>query len=279
MEKNILRFGTGGVPLSAKSRDSIDGLKRLKELGLDHMELEFVHGVRMSEEKAELIGQTAKELGISLTVHGPYYINLNSPEPEKRRASITRIVDSCRIGALAGVKSVCFHAAFNLNQQPEQVFENVLVEMMEIEAILEKEKIDNLFLAPETTGKPTQFGDIDELLLLAKELKQTRVCVDFAHYFARNAGVYNSYEEFLELIKKIRHELGEEALSDLHIHYSGIAYGAKGEKNHLGLLDSEFNWKKMLKALKHMNVGGYMVCESPNLEEDALLAKEYYDSI
>ncbi len=265
--------------MSAKSRESIDGLVRLHELGLEHMELEFVHGVRMSEEKAELIGRKAKELGITLTVHAPYYINLNSPEPDKRRASIGRIVDSCRVGRLAGAKSVCFHAAFNLNQQAEQVFDRVLTEMMQIEEILSQEDINEIRLAPEVTGKPTQFGDVDELLALAKELKQTKICIDFAHYFARSAGVYNSYEEFLELIRKVQKELGEESLEELHIHYSGIEYSGKGERNHLELLESEFNWKKMLKALKYMNVGGYMVCESPNLEKDALLAQEYYQQL
>lgn len=279
MEKNILRFGTGGVPLSAKSRDVLDGIKRINELGLNHLELEFVYGVRMNKEKAELAGSLAKELGVSLTIHGPYYINLNSPEPDKREASRQRILDSCRIGHILGAKSVTFHAAFYLGQQPEQVFEHVLSEMILIEDEMQKEGIEDVFLAPELTGKPSQFGDVDELVELCKNLKKTRLCIDFAHYYARNAGIYNSYEEFLELIKKVRSGLGEEAIQNLHIHYSGINYTAKGERKHELLSETDFNWKKMLKALKHLNVGGYMVCESPNLEEDAMLAKEYYEQI
>ena len=277
VEKNELRFGTGGVPLSAESRDAMAGIRRIHELGLKHLELEFVYGVRMQAEKAVEVGELAQELGVTLSIHGPYYINLNSPEPAKRDASRERILDSCRIGHLLGAKSVCFHAAFNLGQQPEQVFDHVLSEMILIEQNLFDEGIDDLFLAPELTGKPTQFGDLDELIELSKNLKITRLCIDFAHYYARSIGSYNSYEDFLEVIKKIRAGLGEVVTENLHMHFSGIKYTAKGERKHEILAETEFNWKKMLTALKHQNVGGYLVCESPNLEEDALIAKEYYD--
>lgn len=277
--KNKLRFGTGGVPLSSKNSDTISGLRRLAELGLEHMEMEWVHGVRLSEQKAIEIGEVAKEMGISLTVHAPYYVNLNAVDPKKREASRKRIIDSCRMGSLAGVRSVCFHAAYYLGQEQVMVFDRVLSEMMIIEEELEKEGISKIWLAPEFTGKTTQFGDLDELIALVKELKYTRLCIDFAHYFARYAGQKNSRMEFLNVIKMIRKELGEEVINNLHIHYSGIEYSAKGERKHLDLEDSHFNWRALLEVLKEENVGGYMVCEGPHLEDDAKKAKEYYDSL
>lgn len=274
-----LLFGTGGVPLSAKSRDTIDGINRIKELGLDFMEMEFVHGVKMSETKAKEVGAYAKKLGILLTIHGPYYINLNAIEPEKRAASRKRIIDSCRIGELAGAKSVCFHAAFKLGQAQTQVFDRVLQEMLKVEEFLQKDAVNKIWLAPEFTGKETQFGDLEELIALAKSLEKTRLCIDFAHFFARYAGKKNSFEEFSQLIKSVSRELGEKVIENLHMHFSGINYSAKGERNHLILDESHFNWQAMLKALKAEGVGGYLVCESPNLEEDALKAKEYYESL
>ncbi|MFA4931211.1 MAG: TIM barrel protein [Patescibacteria group bacterium] len=276
--QNILCFGTGGVPLSAAPRDTIAGLERLSELGLNHMEVEWVHGVRLSEEKAREIGSKAQELNISLTAHGPYYINLNAIEPDKRKASRQRIIDSCRLGQMAGVRSVCFHAAFYLGQEPTQVFDRVLTEMLQIEDELAKEGIDKIWLAPELTGKPTQFGDLEELIMLAKTLNRTRLCIDFAHYFARYAGKRNSKDEFRRVVDRVRKELGIEVVNNMHIHYSGIEYSAKGERHHLDLDESHFNWKGLLEVLAEEKVGGYMVCEGPHLEYDALKAKQYYDN-
>lgn len=274
-----LRFGTGGVPLSALSRDTLSGVRRISDLGLDHMEIEFVHGVRMGSEKAKEIGDLAKELDITLTIHAPYYINLNALDPKKRAASRQRIVESCEIGEILGAKSVCFHAAFNLGQNTEQVFEMVLSEMILIEEELKKLNLENIWLAPEITGKQTQFGSLEELIALANNLERTRLCVDFAHYFAREAGQKNNYEDFRGLLLLIKNELGLGVAKKLHMHFSGIEYSAKGERNHLKLDHSHFNWQGMMKALKDENIGGYMVCESPVLEEDALIAKEYYSRL
>lgn len=265
--------------MSADSRDTLAGIKRINELGLDHLEIEFVHGVRMGREKAQEVGELAKDLGVTLTIHGPYYINLNALDPKKRSASRLRIIDSCLVGQILGAKSVCFHAAFNLGQSSEQVFETVLSEMLLIEEELAKNEINDLWLAPEITGKPTQFGSLEELLALAKNLERTRICVDFAHYFARESGKKNSYDDFKNLLTEVKKELRSEAMKELHIHFSGIEYSAKGERNHLELSQSHFNWQAMFKVLKDEEVGGYVVCESPILEEDVLKAKEYYDKL
>ncbi|MBU0647945.1 TIM barrel protein, partial [Patescibacteria group bacterium] len=253
--------------------------KRIRELGLDHMEIEWVHGVRLKEDKASEIRKVAEDNDVSLTVHGPYYVNLNANDPKKRAASRQRIVDSCVLGQIAGAKSVCFHAAFYLGQTKEQVFDQVLSEMMKIEEEVKKRGADKIWISPELTGKPSQFGDLQEILALAKNLDQTRICLDFAHFFARYAGAKYNYQEFKDVLLEIKKELGKELLENLHIHYSGIEYSGKGERRHLDLDKSNFNYKAMLKALKDEKVGGYMVCEGPNLEIDALKAKEYYEKL
>jgi len=274
-----LRFGTSGVPLSSKKSDTISGIKRVRELGLEHMEMGWVHGVRIKEKTAKEIKKVAEGENVTLTVHAPYYINLNAVEPNKRAASRKRIVDSCVMGQICGAESVCFHAAFYLRKNPEKVFDQVLEEMKKIEEELVIKGVDKVWMAPELTGKATQFGDMDELIALSQSLNQTRLCVDFAHYFARYIGSRNSYDEFTSLIKMIKNQLDAKYIQDLHIHFSGIEYGEKGERRHLDLIDSEFNWKALLKALKDEEVGGYMVCEGPNLEKDALKAMEYFNNL
>jgi deoxyribonuclease-4 len=270
-------FGTAGVPVSSRGRDPASGVLRVAELGLDAMELEFVHGVRIRDDMADRVRRVAQEHGIRLTCHGPYYINLNSPEKEKRRASIKRILDTARAAHRVGAGSITFHAAFYMKEDPAKVHRAVQDALTGIVKTLDREKI-KVQIRPELTGKPSQYGDLEELLALAGEIPGVYPCIDFAHFHART-GVQNSYTEFEDTLKRYARALGKPALSDLHLHVSGIEYTPKGERRHLVLKESDFKYRDLLKALKSQGAGGVLICESPNLEEDALLLKRSYQRI
>lgn len=273
-----LMFGPAGTPHSAKERSSIAGIERIAELGLNCMELEFVQGVRMGIATAKEVKKVVDKTGVRLTVHGPYFINLNAREPEKLEASKKRILDSARIGYHCGVESVVFHAGYYFDDPKEKVFKMILKQMEDIIKTLQKENIP-IWIRPETTGKGTQFGSLDELLELSKELEQVQPCIDFSHLHARTNGKWNTTEEFTEVLEKTEKKLGRKALDFMHIHLSGIAYGEKGEKHHLVLKDADMKYQDLLKVLKDNKVGGFLICESPNLEEDAILLQKTYQDI
>lgn len=271
-----LLFGPAGIPLSAKNRSSIEGIKKVKELGLGCMELEFVRGVKMTNPAAKLVEEARKKQGIELTAHGPYYINLNSDEKAKRAASRTRILQTARIGWLCGASSITFHAAYYGKQEPKKVYEVVKEELKEILKTLKNES-NKVWIRPELTGKPTQFGDLQELIKLSQELEQVMPCVDYAHYHARYNGKYNSYKEFADVLEQIEKGLGKEALNNMHIHISGIEYSQKGERNHLNIENSSMNYKELVKVWKDYKIKGVVISESPNLEGDAILLKNTYE--
>ena len=273
-----LRIGTAGIPASTKPRSTAHAVKRLAELGLRHMEIEFVRGVKMGEKTAREIRDLAEEHDISLTVHAPYYVNLNSAEPDKITASKDRIVQAARAGAWAGAKSVTFHAAYYHNDDPEDVFQRVKVHMAEMLERLADEQIE-IRLSPETTGGPTQFGTLEELVRLGVELPGVYPCVDFSHLFARSIGEFNTYRHFAGALELIRDKLGEDALKEQHIHLSGIEYGEKGEKRHLPFAETELKYEDVLRALVDYNVAGWLTCESPILEEDALILQGLYQEL
>lgn len=275
---NKILFGTAGVPQSSKKRDTLSGIQEIKDLGLDAMELEFVRGVRMRSPKAKKVRALAEKLKISLTVHGPYYINLASKDKAIREKSIERILRSARIGNICGAKSVTFHSSYFQDQSKEKVFGIVKDALLYILEILEKEGND-IIIAPELTGKPTQFGSLEELINISQKLKfKTRLCLDFAHQHARD-GKHNSYKEFVKDLEIIEKELGKKFLKDLHMHVSGIHYTKKGERNHLMLEDSDLKYKELLRALIDKNVDGTLICESPIQQEDALLLKSMYERL
>lgn len=302
-----LKFGTGGIPLTTKNKNVVEGIKRIKELGLEALEIEFVHQVFLNEKQAEEAGQTAKKLGIDLSIHGSYYINLASEDKAKWHASIQRILSAAKIGEIAGARFLTFHAGFRQGHDDKKVY--TLVREGVARIVEEFEKKDyKIKLTPELTGKVSQWGDLEELIELVKDINSNKLgfCFDFAHKHARSGGKFNTRQEFKDMLMLIKKELGGDFLKDMHFHISGINYTDKGERNHLTLLGdyekykeagfdlkaikrdykelakknklgpADLNWEALLYELKEFDAGGIVVCESPNLEHDALLLMQNY---
>lgn len=274
-----LVFGPGGVPNSSPQQTTVAGVTRVAQLGLGCMEVEFVQGVRMTADSAREVGVVAVGAGVVLSAHGPYYINLNAREPDKVEASRQRILQTARIARIFGGHSAVFHAAFMLNDPPEKVFRTVKRELSDLAATLKGEGND-VTLRPEVTGKVSQFGTVEELIELSTEIAGVLPCIDFAHLHART-GRFNTYDEFVAVLKQVESGLGKKAMGNMHFHVSGIEYGRHGEIRHLNLNDpnNDLNYVDLLRAFKDTGVKGLVVCESPNLEEDAALLQETYRAL
>ena len=273
-----LNFLTAGMPLQTDKRGYPSAFEIIKDMELDGLEVEFVHGVRMSDDTRKYLKQISQEQGFILTSHGPFYINLNSKADEKVEASVQRIIETAQAANDFGGYSITYHAAFYMGGEKETVYQQVKKQTAKIIETLQKEKID-VWIRPETTGKATQWGDYEEIIRLSKEFEQVLPCVDFSHVHARTAGEYNTYDEFCLILDRISKELGQKAIDNFHAHLAGIDYTAKGEKRHLILEESDMNYKDLLKALKSFGVKGALVCESPNIETDTKILRDYYYSI
>ncbi|MHB8101397.1 MAG: TIM barrel protein [Methanosarcina sp.] len=274
--KNIL-FGTGGVPRSTKGKSSVSGIERVRELSLDCMELEFVQGVRMGEKGARDVLEVALKKNVALSVHAPYYINLNSYDKEKIKASLERIYQAARIGSLCGAESIVFHAAFYQKSSKQDTYQKVSEALEELTGRLRDEKI-HAVLRPETMGKPAQFGTLEEVIALSAEIEGVMPCLDFCHLHARE-GKENSYPEFISILSKVEEGLGREGISNMHMHIAGVEYGRNGEKKHLNLKESDLNYSELMKVLKEFKTKGRVILESPVLEQDALLLRKIYTEL
>ncbi len=264
-----MRFGTAGVPNSSKDRSTIGGIRTIRELGLDAMEVQFVRGVKMGVEMAKKVKEVAEGLDVKLSVHAPYYININA-EGKKLEDSIERLRKTIEVGGVFA-KDIVFHPGYYLKFTKETTYRRIRDNLSKV---LDFARERDVMLRPETTGKPTQFGDLEETLNLCQELG-ILPCIDFAHLHARYRA-FNSYEEFCEILSSVERYLGKEALKRMHMHVSGIEYGLKGEKRHLNLKHSDFKFEELLRALKDFDVDGTVIVESPNLEEDAILLKRLW---
>jgi deoxyribonuclease-4 len=275
---NQFRFGTVGSPSSTplKPGGSVGGIQQIAALGLGALELAWVQSVRVSETTCQVIQQTARDAGVYLSVHAPYYINLNADQAEWPK-SRQRLMDAAWYGWLAGATDIVFHPGSYFGKPPEQVLPLVIERLGGCVAeILNKGAL--VTLRPETMGKSAVLGSLEDTFAMSKSFPTVRPCLDFAHLHARSGdGSVNGYSEWMHILDAYRKTLGDESLASLHIHLSGIAYSVKGERNHLPLRESDLDIKSLFKALKVSGAGGRILCESPILEEDALYMLELYD--
>jgi deoxyribonuclease-4 len=277
-ESKGLLFGTAGVPKSTKGTSTLEGIQRIVELGLDCLEVEFVKGVKMGGDTAEKIAEAARERGVRLSLHAPYYVNLNSPEEGKRLASQERLLQSARLAEKCGAESVVFHSGYYGKDEPEEAFETIKRGIKEVVSILKSERCP-VVMRPETMGKRSQFGSLEEVLFLCREVEGLMPCMDFSHIHAREGrGKANSYREFDRILRKVERKLGMDAIKNMHIHISGAEYSSKGELKHLNLDESDFRYEEWVLALKDYGVEGMVICESPIQERDSLMLKSLYQT-
>ncbi|AKG90835.1 Endonuclease IV [Geoglobus ahangari] len=268
-------FGTAGVPNSSPGRSTVDGVKRIRELNLDCMEVQFVRGVKMRDATAKQVRMVASSLNVTLSVHAPYYINLNADSEVKVRQSVQRLYESARIGSIMGARNIVFHPGYYMKRTRDEAFRRV---RDALEELVEEIRAFGVVLRPETSGKREQFGELEEIVNLCAELDLTLPCIDVSHIHARTME-FNSYEEFFKALELVENALGSEAVRDLHVHISGIEYDSKGEKRHLNLRESDFRFTDLLRALSDYSADGLVICESPNLEEDAVMLKKKFEEL
>ena len=251
----------------------------LANQGLLAFEIGWVRSVRVSEKTCAAIREAGEELGMGLSVHAPYYINLNADEEEWPK-SRKRLMDAAHYGNLAGATDIVFHPGSYFGQSPEHVLETALPRLRE--CVKELRDANNpVCLRPETMGKGAMLGSLEDTIVMAQEIDGVEPCIDFAHMHARPGdGSMNSYDEWYQLLDAYEQGLGADSLKRLHCHLSGIEYSEKGERNHLMLSDSDFQLDELLNALRDKNCAGRILCESPqDMDKDALLIKETWEGL
>jgi len=249
----MIKIGPAGI---GGTNEAIKNLELFHQHNLKAAEIAFTYGIYLKQKDTEKIGEAARQLKIDLSIHAPYYINLNSKEKYKVDQSKKRILSCVKIGDYLGAKYIVFHPGFYGKFTPEETYEKIKEEILDMQDIIHKNDWKPK-LAPETTGKINVFGDLDQTLKLAKETK-TAFTIDFAHLKARNLGKLD-LKETIKRLKPYKH---------VHCHFSGINYTEKGEKNHIPINPTET--KELLKELKKQNINCTLICEAPDPFHDAI---------
>jgi deoxyribonuclease-4 len=282
MSSLSFRFGTVGSPKSTpkKPGGSVGAVIHIADLGLNGLELGWVRSVRVSEETCTMIKDTAQAHDVAISVHAPYFINLNADEEEWPK-SRKRLMDAAHDGYLAGATDIVFHPGSYFKKSPEEVLPIAIDRLAgcyeEICSVG-----NTVTLRPETMGKSAMLGSLEDTLQLSQAIEGVEPCIDFAHLHARPGdGSINTYDEWAKILDTYGNSLGDSALKNLHTHLSGIEYTPKGEKKHLPLEESDLDFRALIQALNDFKCGGHIFIESPDehLESDALIAQKTWMEI
>ncbi|MCK4670104.1 MAG: TIM barrel protein [Nanoarchaeota archaeon] len=252
-------------PAGNVAEGALASVKEVDAMNLGAMEFAFTYSVWMRNDIAKQIKKENKKLDVKLSVHAQYWINLNSSDKDKIEASKKRILKACEKAHHMGAKHVVFHPGFYVKDTPEVTYEQIKQGLIDIQLVLKEKGWDDVKLACETTGKMSQFGTVEELKRLKKEIG-TEICVDFAHLYARALGK-KSYDE---LVKQFKGET-------LHAHFSGITFGKRGELKHVNMEEKDII--ALLKALKKYKISCTIISESPITYKDSLKMKKIWEKI
>ncbi len=273
-------FGPAGNADFFPYKSSVDAPKWIAAQGLDVYEYQCGKGVNVREETAQKLGAAAREAGIALSLHAPYFINLANPNPESLQKTIGYIVSACEAADWMGAKRVVIHSGALMKRTRREAMEIAIPSLKAVIAACDGAGYGHIALCPETMGKINQLGDLDEVLELCTLDERLIPTVDFGHLYARTLGELEGHEACVKMLDRIQEVLGENRARTFHSHFSKIQFTPNGgEKMHLTFQQEDFgpDPAPLMAEVARRNWSPTFICESAGTQaEDALTMKRMY---
>ena len=276
-------FGPAGNAENFPHKSSAQAPGWLRQLGLDCYEYQCGKGVHVGEDTARKVGQAAREAGIALSLHAPYFINLANPDPAALDKTIGYITGACLVADQMGAKRVVIHSGALMKRTRREALDTALASLKQVIRACDEAGFGHLTLCPETMGKINQLGDLDEVLELCRVDARLIPCVDFGHLYARTLGELDGGAAMEDILDKLERALGEERAGRFHSHFSHIQFTLNGgEKCHRTFADDGGYgpaWEPLAAAVARRGWSPTFICESAGTQaEDALTMKHVYQA-
>jgi len=281
----MIKFGPAGncqMFYEYGYKNTIQMPEFLNKIGLDAYEIQCGRGVRMKDDAAVQIGESAKQNGISLSVHAPYYISMSGLDEEKRLNSINYILQSANLAKLSGATRIVIHTGSCSKVSREHALDLAKDTFRLAVKAMDDNGYDNISMCPETMGKINQLGTLEEVLELCSIDERMIPAIDFGHINAREQGSLKTADDFEKIILAVKNKLGEYRAKHFHVHFSKIEYSSGGEKKHLTFEDEVFGpeFEPFAEVIFRHSLEPTIICESDNtMSKDALYMKQYFYSL
>ena len=277
------KFGPAGNSdsFSKAHRSSVEAPEWIAGLGLDCYEYQCGKGVHVGEETARRVGERARQAGISLSLHAPYFINLANPDRSALEKTIGYISAACLVASQMGAGRVVIHSGALMKRSRREALDIARRSLRDVIAACDDQGFGHIALCPETMGKINQLGDLDEVLELCTLDERLIPCIDFGHLYARSLGELEGEQACREMLDKVERVLGEERASRFHSHFSRIEFTPNGgEKRHRTFADHGGfgpDWTPLAREVARRGWSPTFICESAGTQaEDAVEMKRIY---
>ncbi len=281
----MIRFGPSGNCkrfYDEGFKSSVEAPEWLSKQGLTAYEYSFGRGINVGDDKAKAVGEKAKEFGVEISVHAPYYINFANPADEMAEKSYNYLLNSCNKARAFGGNRIVFHPATVGKMTRGEAVELMKKRLKILADIIRANGMDDCLFCPETMGKINQIGDVGEIAEFCKIADFFLPTIDFGHINARTYGSLKTEEDYDGIIACLLNAIGAERTNKLHIHFSKIEYSTGGEVRHLTFADKVFGpeFAPLAKIFKKYKLSPVAICESDGTQaDDAIEMKRIYDSI
>lgn len=280
--KNRINFGPAGNPLGFNGQ-TVDVCDYIRGLGLDAYEYQATYGVKIQKPSGLKLGENARNNRVKISMHGPYYINLSAQKDDVLERSIERLIQSARAAEWMDAYRIVFHPGFYTKYTPQEAMQRCKGAINDLLEKLDSLGIKKFTFAPETTGKRSQLGSLDEIIEICRSFPHFAPTIDFAHVHARGRGCVKGADEYHRILSKLEDELGAMVKNPetLHCHFTRIEYTDAGERKHHVLQEMEYGppLEPLLEVLVDGGWNATIICETPFLEKDALLMKAVHEKI
>ena len=277
------QFGPAGnaESFSKVHKSSLAAPAWIAQQGLDCYEYQCGKGVHVGEDTARKLGEKAREAGIALSVHAPYFINLANPDPESRAKTTNYVLESCFVAQVMGAERIVIHSGALMKRSRQEALDIAKETLKQVLEACDRQGYGNITLCPETMGKINQLGDLDEVLTLCTLDERLIPCIDFGHLYARSLGELEGEQACREMLDKVERGLGEERACRFHSHFSRIEFTPNGgEKRHRTFADHGGfgpDWTPLAREVARRGWSPTFICESAGTQaEDAVEMKRIY---
>lgn len=269
-----VRFGPAGKPIRYTGFTELV-CDYIRDIGLDAYEYQATYGVHIKKQSALRLKDNSERNKVLVSMHAPYYINLSSNKDDVVHRSVQRLIQSARAAEWMGAYRIVFHPGFYTKYTPAEAMDRCQHAINDLMEQVASRGIKNYIFAPETTGKKSQLGSLEEIIEICQNNENFTPTVDFAHIYARSKGGIKNQDNYSQIFTKLEDELG---LNTLHSHFTRIEYTEKGERRHHTLLEKNYGppLKPLLKEIIERGWDVTLICETPLRDDDARLIKDLY---
>lgn len=281
----MVRFGPSGNSdkfYSDGNTDTIQAFKWLSEMGLSAFEYSFTLGRYLKQETAQKLGEEAKKYDIEISGHAPYFINFCNDSDISQENNAKYLLNTLNSIKNMGGKRCIFHIGAQMKYTREEALKNLKQNFLKYLEIFYQQNYEGMYLMPETMGKYSQIGNVDEILEICSWDKSLIPCFDFGHINCIMQGKLKEKQDFKDILEKAINILGEDKINKCHIHFSKIKYGEKGEIAHLTFDDRDYgpNFEPMIDAITELKLNPVIICESKGTQAiDAQTMCNYYKNL